>query len=191
MKRTLVTSLTLLLLCATAHAQGDPAFSGGQEGYSPAATAMDMPSSRGTTTIGLLLGPTFGVVDAGGTIFKLGPEIATKYFQMPLLFGFGSGLDLLLEVIPKFKYDIEVIPNLLITPSVGLDLWFGFSGGSAMWMGIELAGRATYFVTPQLGLFFEPLALDMHFFGLIFDSGASASGFAMFYRLAAGAVYAF
>lgn len=189
MKRAIVLIVSLMFLSMNAYAQGD--IENPNPGYSPAATAMPAPSNRGTTTVGFLLGPKFGVVDAGGTIFTLGGEIATKHFQMPLLFGFGSGVDLMLELVPKFKYDIEVIPNLLITPSVGLDLWFLFGAGSAMTIGIEFAARATYFVTPQIGIFFEPLGMDLNFVAVGFDSGNTGTGFMMWYRMLAGVVYAF
>ncbi len=191
MKRAIVIPVAMMFLSLNAYAQGDMENPEGNQGYSPAATAMPTQQQPSTTTLGFLLGPSFAAVAAKGTFFKLGPEISTKYFQMPLLFGFGDGLDMLLEIIPKLKYDVEVIPNLLITPSAGLDIWFGFAGSSFMYVGIELAARATYFVTPQIGIFFEPLALDMNFIHVDFEGDGSGSGLMMWYRLAVGAVYAF
>ncbi len=190
MKRVIVITVSMMFLSLNAFAQGEFANPEGNPGYSPAATAMPDQSARGTTTVGFLLGPKFGVVNATGTIFTLGAEIATNHFQMPLILGFGGGNDLNLELIPKYKYDIEVIPNLLVTPSVGLALGFGFGDFSAMTVGAEIAARGTYFITPQIGVFFEPLALNMNFLMVVFDAD-TLSDFWMNYRMTAGAVYAF
>jgi len=214
MKRAVVLTISIMLISLNAYAQGEDGFAPGEDalgqgdtetppgtdpGYSPAATGTPAPAAmaplasapRSDTSVGAFLGPKFGVVNSAGTLFTLGGEIATKHFQLPLLLGFGGGMDLMLELVPKFKYDIEVIPNLVITPSGGLDIWFGFGGGTGMSMGIEIAARATYFVTPQIGVFFEPLAMDMNFFAANFDSGNTAGDFWMLYRMLAGAVYAF
>jgi hypothetical protein len=144
--------------------------------------------------IGFDVGPAFMVKPSGGGVnFWFGPEFGTKWIAIPLLLSYKDSM-FGINLVPSFKYDISLMPNLTLTPSIGLD--FGFATGSdvkTMGLGIGIAARGTYMFTPAIGAFIQPVELGLDFWHWASVAGNSASNteFTVSYRLLLGGVYKF
>jgi hypothetical protein len=177
---------------AAAPAEGAPA-------AAPAAAPAETPpaapaAARSEMFVGFDLAPAFNVKPSGGNVrFAFGPEIGMKYFLMPVLLSFGDSITGL-NLLPRFKYDLEVIPNLIISPFGGLNVGFGFfDGGKTIDMGVGIGARGTYMITPSIGVFLEPFGMDFNFFHWmsIGDNSATDSTLTVQYRLLFGGHYRF
>ncbi len=146
--------------------------------------------SRRTASVGVFVGPSVYVHPGSLAMITFGPEISSRFFQLPLLLGFGDGMKIL-QVTPKFKYDIDVARNLLITPSLGPNFGFLFySDNKSFIFGLEFSSRVTYLLTPRVGIFVDPLSMD---FNIAFkgNNDGLGGGFTILYRAQCGVLFTF
>jgi hypothetical protein len=130
------------------------------EGESPKA-----PVEHREMYVGLALGPGFNIEPSGGGVrFWFGPEFGMKYFEIPVLLAFKDSVKYI-DVVPKFKMDFELIDNLIVAPVAGLAAGFALSDTlNAIEVGIEIGARAIYLLMPNVGVFLEPIGLNLSFF---------------------------
>lgn len=148
----------------------------------------------GDMYVALNVGPGIGVEEYDGTIFFFGPEFGLKNFSIPLLFGFKDEVKHI-HIIPRFKYPIEMMKKLYVSPFGGVKLGVGLADGATMMdVGLEIGARAAYFFNSNLGIFIEPVVLDIDFYHWWDIDGAgsdSDTDLAVMYRLNFGAEYHF
>lgn len=141
---------------------------------------------------GILLGPGVPIEPSGDTLFWFGAEFGIKSINIPILLNPQSGL-FKIRTTPKFMYDISVIPKLTISPFGGLDFMAGFGDLTLIQVGLTVGARATFMVTPKIGVFAEPATFDLPLFQYASFNGQSESkfDFRIAYRAMLGVNYRF
>ncbi|MCK5799887.1 MAG: hypothetical protein KAI47_22005 [Deltaproteobacteria bacterium] len=142
--------------------------------------------------VGALIGPSVPIEPSGSALFWFGAEFGISNFNIPVILNPQSGL-FKIRATPKYMYDFMVMPKLAVSPFGGLDFTAGFGDITLIQLGLTLGARATYMITPKLGIFAEPATFDLPLFQHLSGGGMSDSkfNFRIAYRAMLGANYRF